>query len=192
MDHQISRVVTGIALTLAFVLITAFLSVINNVLPAHARQNAVVKGSVDLASANNKLTIKLNLQNIPPGQHRADLHQGSCPLNFQVDGKDSPEGPFTPGVTLPLGNVQAANGNLKKTITLKNSATLKIPDDLVSSGNWFFCIHTGTLAQLAKVKNPTPAKLLATLKKISPAQIKQLACQKIDGDNIQVNGVEGG
>jgi hypothetical protein len=191
MNHQISRVVTGIALTLAFVLITTVLSVINNVLPAHAKQNAVVRGSVNLTPANNRLTIKLNLQNIPPGPHRADLHQGSCPLTFQVDGQDSKFGPFTPGVTLPLGNVQAANGILKKTITLKESATLQIPDDLVSSGKWFFCIHTGTLAQLAKVKNPTPAKLLAALKKIPPAQVKQLACQKIDGANIQVNGVEG-
>ncbi|HEY4034351.1 MAG TPA: hypothetical protein VGL94_10350 [Ktedonobacteraceae bacterium] len=145
------------------------------------------------------LAITLNLKNIPKGQHRADIHQGSCPLTFNLNGAPPADGPFTPGVTLPLGNVEAkADGTLQKTLAFAVGGTTGIPTDLLSSGKWFFCIHTGTLEEL---QGKTPDELFASLQTFlktneGPGQVKQLACQALNGSadqknlTIKINGVQ--
>jgi hypothetical protein len=197
MDHRIPRAVVGIALIFTFVLITAVFSVIGHTSSANAQQNAVVQGTVNLSLANKTLSIKFALTNIPKGSHAADLHQGSCPLTFQTsNGNKSPDGPFTPGVTLKLGLVKPnASGDFNKTLTFQVGGNTHIPSNLLASGKWFFCIHTGSLAQLTRVQNPTPASLLAELKKIPASQIKQIACQAISGGSqasakLTINGVQ--
>ena len=145
------------------------------------------------------LAITLNLKNIPKGQHRADIHQGSCPLTFNLNGTSPADGPFTPGVTLPLGNVEAkADGTLQKTLVFAVGGNTGIPTDLLSSGKWFFCIHTGTLEEL---QGKSPDQLFASLGTFlktneGPGQVKQLACQAINGSagqnnlTIHINGVQ--
>lgn len=229
-DRRISRTVIGIALTLMFVLITAVFSMVppaDAVRHHHGngkKKAAAVQGTVGLdlqpvqqnsvkaspanpespASPGNQgsstLTITLNLRNIPKGEHRADIHQGTCPLNFSLNGQPPANGPFTPGVTLPLGNVQAkADGTLNKKLTFQVGGSTGIPTTLLQGG-WFFCIHTGTLAQL---QGSTPDELAASLgtflkTKEGPGQVKQLVCQALNGTvgqnslTIHVNGAQKG
>jgi hypothetical protein len=147
------------------------------------QQNSVRVSFESSANPTANLTIKLNLQDVPSGKHRADIHQGTCPLNFTLDGQPSQFGPFTPGVTLPLGNVQPkADGTLKKTLKFQVGGTTGIPVNFLQGGNWFFCIHTGTLAQ---VTGTTPAQQFASLKKFlatsqGPGQVQQLVCQPLN------------
>ncbi|HEY4034353.1 MAG TPA: hypothetical protein VGL94_10360 [Ktedonobacteraceae bacterium] len=218
-DYQASRATIGIALTLVFVLITAVFSVIGNASSADAAlKTKKVQGSVKLAlktatqnslQANSAtlanptrsatLTLNLNLKNIPQGPHAADLHQGSCPLTFTLNGKDPVDGPFTPGVTLQLGIAQAdATGALKKTLTFQVGGTSGIPVNLLSSGKWFFCIHTGDLSQIT---GTTPAEKFASLQEFlktqtGPGLVKQIACQALNGKQgvtsltLKINGVQ--
>ncbi len=150
--------------------------------------NKGVQGQVQFAVQATQLhsanwNITLNLQNVPPGKHRADIHQGTCPLNFTLNGQPAPFGPFTPGVTLPLGLVQAnANGILKQTLTLQVGGTTGIPVNFLQTDHWFLCIHTGTLAQ---VTGNTPAQQFASLQKFlatpsGPGLIKPLVCQPLN------------
>ncbi len=149
-------------------------------------------------NAASTLTIKLNLQNVPLGQHKADIHQGTCPLNFTLNGRSSPFGPFTPGVTLPLGLVQAkADGTLKQTLQFQVGGTTGIPVNFLQTGQWFFCIHTGTLAQ---VTGTTPAQKFASLKQLlatpnGPGQVQQLVCEALNapqGKNSLTLNLKGG
>ncbi|HEY4035460.1 MAG TPA: hypothetical protein VGL94_16000 [Ktedonobacteraceae bacterium] len=153
------------------------------------------------ASLGNQLSvlaITLNLKNIPKGEHRADIHQGSCPLNFTLDGKPPVFGPFTPGVTLPLGNVEAkADGTLQKTLVFAVGGTTGIPTTLLQGG-WFFCIHTGTLSQL---QGSTPDELFASLgtflkTKEGASKVQQIVCQALKASagqtnlTLHINGVQ--
>src|SRR5260370_32734223 len=98
------------------------------------------------------------------------------------------------GVTLPLGLVQAkANGTLKQTLQFQVGGTTGIPVNFLQSGNWFFCIHTGTLAQ---VTGNTPAQKFASLQKFlttprGPGQVQQLVCQSLNApqgtNNLTLN-----
>jgi hypothetical protein len=153
------------------------------------------------ASLGNQLSvlaITLNLKNIPKGKHRADIHQGSCPLNFTLDGKPPVDGPFTPGVTLPLGNVEAkADGTLQKTLVFAVGGNTGIPTALLQGG-WFFCIHTGTLKEL---QGKLPNELFASLEtflntKEGLEKVQQIACQALNAPagqtnlTIHINGVQ--
>lgn len=158
-------------------------------------------GPTPPASLGNQLSvlaITLNLKNIPKGEHRADIHQGSCPLNFTLNGKPPVFGPFTPGVTLPLGNVEAkADGTLQKTLVFAVGGNTGIPTTLLQGG-WFFCIHTGTLKEL---QGKLPNELLASLEtflqtKEGLGKVQQIACQALNAATgktkltIHINGVQ--
>ena len=217
MDHRSSRVFVGIAFTLAFVLITAVFSVIGNASSANAALNGrsnssgaakkKVQGSVKLSlaggntnavkdslgAASETLSITFNLKNIPPGQHASDLHQGNCPLTFLLqDGSAAPLGPFSSGVTLPLGEIRAnAGGVFSKTLTFQVGGNTGIPTDLLSSGKWFFCIHTGSLSTVLNA-GPTAADKFNALQKFlqtkkGPGQVKQIACLALSDGKLANN-----
>jgi hydrogenase maturation factor len=213
-NRRISKGVIGVAFILVFMLTMLVYSTISNWTSVNAASNQfsaqktkdkdkdaeaeaeadgeeeakIVNGTAKFVvdEEKNTLTMTLKVKNLPPGVHAAHLHKGSCLLNFA----DLKQGPFNKkNNLLKLKPINGKKG-LKQTIKMQNS----IQASEVVGGDWFLCIHNGSLVkEIASLKAKDPEEKFNQLKEALEdpkvlAQVKQLVCETVAEGEVVIDG----